>query len=111
MDGFQQQNTQPSPDGGSNQPLLIFQPYNMITFLSYFSPIILATIILSSSFFYQNVKGLFYLFFLIVVATFRSFILQMFGAEKNKPDKCGFVRYGSYGNSTFTTFVFAHVSK
>ena len=62
MDGIQPQNT-PSADGGSNQPLLIFQPYNMITFLSYFSPIILATIILSSSFFYQNVKGLFYLFF------------------------------------------------
>ena len=107
MDGnIQPQNT-PSVDGGSNEPLLIFQPYNMMTFLSYFSPIILATIILSSSFFYQNVKGLLYLFFLIVVATFRSFTLQMFGAEKNKPDKCGFVRYGSYGNSTFTTFVFA----
>ena len=73
MDGnIQPQNTG-GADAGSNQPLLIFQPYNMITFLSYFSPIILATIILSSSFFYQNMKGLFYLFFLIVVATFRSF--------------------------------------
>ena len=113
MDATQQYTTMKNTDGGSttsfgpSSPLLIFQPYNMISFLSFFSPIILATLILSSSFFYQNVKGLLYLFFLMVVVTLRSFILQAAGATKNKPDNCGFVRYGSYGNSTFTTFVFA----
>jgi hypothetical protein len=92
---------------GPSTPLLIFQPYNMISFLSFFSPIILATLILSSSFFFQNVKGLLYLLFLMIVTTLRSFVLQAGGATKNKQGDCGFVQYGAYGNATFTTFVFA----
>lgn len=109
MEGIisQQSISKTNSEGGSNTPLLITQPYNLITFLSYFSPIILVTIVVSSSFFYQNMKGFFYLLFLIFFAGFRGFMLKMFGSDKNKDNRCGFVQYGSYGNATFTTFVFA----
>ena len=106
MDGTIQPTTQKYTDGGSNTPLMINQPYNLLTFLSYFSPVILATIVVSSSFFYQNMKGLIYLFILIIVVIFRGFILKMFGAEKNN-DKCGIVQYSPYGNTTITIFAFA----
>lgn len=106
MDGTIQPTTQKYTDGGSNTPLMINQPYNLLTFLSYFSPVILATIVVSSSFFYQNMKGLIYLFILIMVVIFRGFILKMFGAEKNN-DKCGIVQYSLYGNPTVTIFIFA----
>ena len=94
-------------DFGPSTPFILFQPFNMLSFLSFFSPIILATLVLSYSFFFQNVKGLVYLGFLIAMVTLRSFVLEAGGAKKNANDNCGFVKYGAYGNATFTTFVFA----
>jgi len=91
---------------GSNLPLIINQPYNLLTFLSYFSPVILASVIVSSSFFYQNMKGIVYLFVLEVVSGIRGGILQMFGAEKNT-DKCAIVEYSTYNNSTYSIFAIA----
>ncbi len=92
---------------GPSTPFILFQPFNLLSFITLFSPIILVTLLLSASFFFQNVKGFVYLAFLILVITIRSFILQTAGAEKNKTDGCGFIKYTSYGNTTFTTFVFA----
>ena len=91
---------------GSNLPLIINQPYNLLSFLSYFSPVILASVVVSSSFFYQNMKGIIYLFILQVVSVFRGGILQMFGAEKNT-DKCAIVEYSAYNNSTYSIFAIA----
>jgi len=95
------------PVFGPSTPFIVFQPFNMVSFMSFFSPIILVTLMLSYSFFFQNMKGFIYLGFLISMVTLRSFVLESGGAKKNVLDKCGFVQYGAYGNSTFTTFVFA----
>ena len=43
-----------------NSPLLLFQPMNIIVWLSFFSPIFLAVSITSLSFIFQNFKGLIY---------------------------------------------------
>ena len=54
------QNTTMKMGGVSDTPLQIFQPFNILVFLSFFSPIILATSITSMSFLFQNFKGLIY---------------------------------------------------
>tara|TARA_Y200000002_G_scaffold383281_1_gene404791 strand:+ start:8429 stop:9088 length:660 start_codon:yes stop_codon:yes gene_type:complete len=90
---------------GPSVPYIIFQPFNLVTFLSVFSPIVLIAIVISYSLFYQNAKGFVYLGFLLAMLVLRNIILQAFGVEKHK-DPCDIVRYTDYGNVTFTTFVF-----
>ena len=90
---------------GPSVPYIISQPYNLMTFLSVFSPIILIAIVISYSIFYQNVKAFVYLGFLMAMVVLRSIVLQAVGVPKNK-DPCDIVRYTDYGNVTFTTFVF-----
>ena len=51
--------------GVVNSPLKIFQPMNLLVWITFFSPIILATSITSLSFIFQNFKGLIYLGFLL----------------------------------------------
>jgi len=90
---------------GPSAPYIIFQPFNLLTFLSVFSPIILISLVVSYSLFYQNFKGFVYLGFLIASVVLRNIVLQAVGAEKHK-DTCDIVRFTDYGNVTFTTFVF-----
>ena len=91
---------------GPDSPYIMFQPFNLVSFLSVFSPIIIVTLVLSYSLFYQNMKGFVYLGFLLASVIVRSFTLQAVGSERNK-DNCGIVRYTSYGNPTFSTFILA----
>ena len=59
------QNTTMKIGGVPDSPLQLFQPFTAVVFLSFFSPIILATSITGMSFVFQNFKGLIYLGFLI----------------------------------------------
>ena len=49
----------------SDTPLILFQPFNIVVFLSFYSPIILAISVLGMSFVFQNFKGFIYLGFLL----------------------------------------------
>jgi hypothetical protein len=102
-------NTTVKMGGVPDSPLQIFQPMNIVTFLSFFSPIILATGITSLSFIFQNFKGLIYLGFLIGCCFVRSYVYMMSGANPIVNDKtiCTSVQYSKYGNPTFSSFVFA----
>jgi hypothetical protein len=95
--------------GVSDSPLQLFQPMNIIVFLTFFSPIILATSITSMSFIFQNFKGLIYLGFLIGCCVVRSYIYMMAGANPivNDHTICTSIQYSKYGNPTFSAFVFA----
>jgi hypothetical protein len=95
--------------GVSDSPLQLFQPINIIVFLSFFSPIILATTVTGMSFFYQNFKGLIYLGFLIGCCVVRSYVYRMSDATPIINDKtiCTSIQYSKYGNATFSAFVFA----
>jgi hypothetical protein len=87
----------------------LYQPMNIISFLSFFSPIILATIITSTSIIFQNFKGLIYLGFLIGCSLLRLGFSLLFKVEPGQDDGsvCSAIQYTKYGNNTFSTFVFA----
>lgn len=88
-------------------PFLIIQPYNLAIILTFYSPIIIALIITSMSFIFQNFKGVFYLLWLLVFSWFRSFAFELSGTEPLyiKPDNiCTSISYSKYGNSTFSMF-------
>lgn len=90
-------------------PVQAIEPGNILTFFSFFSPIIVATSITSLSFIFQNFKGVIYLGFLIWFCIIRGFVYMLFGAEPMVNDKtiCTSVQYSKYGNPTFSAFVFA----
>jgi len=74
-------NNQTTKLGGvPDAPLQLFQPMNIIIFLSFFSPIILAVSITSLSFIFQNFKGLIYLGFLIAACVVRNYVYMMSGS-------------------------------
>jgi len=95
--------------GVQNSPLQLFQPFNIIIFLSFYSPIILATCITAMSFMFQNFKGFIYLGFLIGCCVVRNYVYMMSGSTPIANDNtiCTSVQYSKYGNPTFSAFVFA----
>jgi hypothetical protein len=103
------QNTTMKMGGVPDSPLQLFQPMNLAVFLSFFSPVILATSITGMSFIFQNFKGLIYLGFLIGCCVVRNFVYMMSGAEPVVNDRtiCTSIQYSKYGNPTFSAFVFA----
>jgi hypothetical protein len=103
------ENTATKIAGLPDSPLQLFQPTNIATFLSFFSPIILATSITGMSFVFQNFKGLIYLAFLIGCCIVRTFVYMIAGASPlvNNGTICTSIEYTRYGNPTFSAFVFA----
>jgi hypothetical protein len=95
--------------GVPDTPLQLFQPMNIVIFLSFFSPIILATSITSLSFIFQNFKGLIYLGFLIAACIVRNYVYMVSGSVPVINDRtiCTSIQYSKYGNPTFSAFVFA----
>ena len=106
-------NTQPNPSkvsgGVPNSPLLLFQPFNIIIWLTFFSPIILSIVMLSLSFVFQNFKGFIFLGYLLGVCLIRNYVYMLNGSETLKADNsiCSSIQYSKYGNPTFSAFVFA----
>lgn len=94
---------------GGNTPLIMYQPFNFLVFLSFYSPIILVVIMTSLSFIFQNFKGLIFLGFLLGVSVLRNFVYMISGASPTFNDKtiCTAIQYSKYGNATFSAFIFA----
>ena len=94
---------------GTSSPLIIYQPFNFVVFLSFYSPIILAIVMVSLSFIFQNFKGFVFLGFLIGISVLRNFIYMLGGSSSTQGDRtiCTSVQYSKYGNATFSAFVFA----
>ena len=92
-----------------NKPLKIFQPFNTIVSLTFFSPLIVAIIITSLSFIFQNFKGIIYLGFLIAFCLVREGIYFANGGLPLSDDGsiCNSIQYSKYGNASFSSFVFA----
>ena len=91
------------------KPLELFQPFNLIVFLSFYSPIIVAASVTSLSFFFQNFKGFIYLGFLLGCCVIREYIYKMSGSQPlaNDGTICTSIQYSKYGNPTFSAFIFA----
>jgi hypothetical protein len=90
-------------------PLQIDQPYNIVVFLSFFSPIILVTLITFLSFVFQNFKGLIYLGYVLAAAVVRHYIYYVNGGTPfaSNGGVCSSIKYSEYGNATFSVFVFS----
>ena len=104
------QSSQVMKTGGvQDTPLILFQPFNLIVFLSFYSPIILATSLVGLSFVFQNFKGFIYLGFLLGACVVREYIYRMAGSNPIINDRtiCTSIQYSQYGNPTFSAFVFA----
>jgi len=95
--------------GVSDSPLQLFQPMTLLVWLTFFSPIIVATIVTSMSFMFQNFKGLIYLGFLIGCCVVRNYVYMVSGGAPIVNDRtiCTSIQYSKYGNPTFSAFVFA----
>jgi hypothetical protein len=95
--------------GPSLSPLLLFQPFNIIVFVSFYSPIILAILVTSMSILFQNFKGFIYLGYLLGVCMVRNYVYKMGGAKPSMSDGtiCSAVQYTPYGNPSFSAFVFS----
>jgi len=92
----------------NDTPLLLFQPFNIVVFLSFYSPIIMTVSLILVSFMFQNVKGLIYLGFLLAAVIIRSFVYQYAGGKPTTFDGtiCTSVQYTKFGNTSFSVFVF-----
>lgn len=92
-----------------NKPLKFFQPFNIIVTMTFFSPLMVAIIITSLSFIFQNFKGIIYLGFLIAFCLLREGIYYVNGGSQVVDDGtiCNTIQYSKYGNSSFSSFVFA----
>jgi hypothetical protein len=95
--------------GVPNAPLLFFQPFNIIIWLAFFSPIIVSVVMLSLSFVFQNFKGFIFLGYLLGTCLIRNYVYVLSGSLPLKPDNtiCTSIQYSKYGNPTFSAFVFA----
>jgi hypothetical protein len=106
-------NNQPNPTnisgGVQNSPLLFFQPFNIIVWMSFFSPIVLSIVMLSLSFVFQNFKGFIFLGYLLGVCLIRNWIYALNGSGLTTADGkiCSSIQYSKYGNPSFSAFVFA----
>jgi hypothetical protein len=90
-----------------NTPLKLYQPLNLIVFLSFYSSIIIATVITSMSFIFQNFKGFIYLGFLLAACVIRHFLYVFSDATPSVNDGtiCSAIQYSKYGNPSFNAFV------
>ena len=102
-------NVNQSSGGVSNTPLILFQPFNIIVFLSFFSPIIIAASMVSLSFIFQNFKGFIFLGYLLGFSIVRAYLYALNGSDPIRNDHtiCNAIQYTKYGNSAFSSFVFA----
>lgn len=99
-----------------DKPLLIYQPQVLAVMLVFYSPIIVALLVFSMSFIFQNFKGIIYLLWVIIFSWMRS-IIPMTDPNKSSGapdvdgqkvmDICDIISYSSasnFGNKTFSMF-------
>jgi hypothetical protein len=99
-------------------PIFYKQPHfditnfnNLMIYITMFSPIILILFVIAFAFILQNLKGVFYLIFLIVATVARSLIYSNLVNDETKKKKvspliCDVIKYTEYGNSSYGIFVF-----
>jgi hypothetical protein len=89
--------------------LVLSNPLNIVEFLVFYSPVVLATILFIIPTSVMDAKGAIYLALLIGVCFLRIFIYWLFGKDPYYNDNtvCTMVKYGDYGNSYVSIFVIA----
>ena len=92
------------PSGSLN----ILQPSNLLVFMVFYSPIIIAISIIAFSVIVQSFKGFIYLGFMFAVSIIREFLYYAAGATEMKPPGiCSVIHYSANGNNTYSSFMIA----
>jgi len=91
-------------------PLLIYKPISLELILIFYSPLVVALIILSMSFIFQNFKGIVYIICLIIFVSIRSFFMELNNYNPYVTDNkiCTMIKYSNFGNSGFSIFFIAY---
>jgi hypothetical protein len=93
------------PPSGS---LNILQPSNLLVFMVFYSPIIIAIAIIAFSVIIQSFKGFIFLGFMFAVSIIREFLYYAAGAQEVKPPGiCSIINYSTHGNNTYSSFMIA----
>jgi len=97
-------------DTNSGPAVLLFHPYELLSFLCFYSPVVVAIILTFLSFINQNFKGLIYLGFLMGVSLIRLYFYKFSGAKPatKNGNACNNIQFSEYGNLTFSSFVFTY---
>lgn len=87
--------------------LVLSNPMNIIEFLVFYSPVVLATIIFILPTAVGSPNGAIYLCLLLGICFLRIFIFQLFNLDPyaNDGTVCTMIQYGNYGNSYISVFV------
>lgn len=90
--------------------LVLSNPFNIVEFLVFYAPVVLATIIFIIPTAVMDAKGAVYLALLIGVCCLRIFIFWLLGRDPYYNDNtvCTMVKYSDYGNSYISIFVIAY---
>ena len=92
----------------NSESINVLTPLNVLSFLSFYSPILVVTFITSLSLIFQNFKGFIYLGFLLGVCWIRGMIYNFSGVKPvPMPEVCNKIMYTSQGNTTLSMFIFA----
>ena len=92
----------------STSGLNILQPSNLLVFMVFYSPIIIAISIIAFTFIIQSYKGFIYLGFMFAVSILREFLYYASGGSEPKvPGICSVINYSTHGNNTYSSFMIA----
>ena len=95
----------------NDHSLVFTNPTNLIYFMVFYAPVILAITIVSMSFMFQNFKGFIYLGFLIGFCLLREGIYMIPGVNAtpfaSDNTICTMVKYSNYANNGFSIFAAA----
>ena len=87
--------------------LSLTNPWNLIEFMTTFSPVILSVILLSLTFIFQNPKGFMAWIILMIISGLRETAMYLMGSQKffARGDFCSMTQYGNYSSSGYIVFV------
>jgi hypothetical protein len=90
------------------QSLAVFNPKNLTKFMVFFSPVILATVIFSMTFIFQNPKGFIYLFLFFLVTAARNMLAPSSDENAQNPTRdniCTMIKYSDKSNIGYIIFI------
>ena len=92
-------------------PFRLYEPMNLLAYISFFSPLLLALTLTSLSFLFENWKGCIYLAWLLSALVIRHITYLYGGNGEDRQDTtgpaiCNAVQYSRYGNTYVSGFVF-----
>lgn len=92
------------PTGVSQVSNAVLNNWNIGVF---YSPIIVVILVVAFSLVFQSVKGIIYLFIILLMTVLRLFLYGKAESDPTNASICNKVSFAKYGNSSMSAFIFA----